>query len=96
MSTPSTIPVTNGLRVSRTPHLRTMRDSDPITGEVWVVDENNHQVACFRVKRPECHLHRATSEVMDASLNFMLANALIDYLVDLWRGGEGQVTSVVE
>lgn len=70
---------------SKIPMLRTMRDSDPITGEVWVVDENNHQVACFRVKRPECHMKGATKDNMDAALNLDLAKSLIEYLSDRWN-----------
>lgn len=61
-----------------------MRDSDPITGEIWVVDENNHWVACFRIKRPECHLAGATKDTMDAGRNLMLAKELIEHLYSMW------------
>lgn len=73
-----------GSVIPRLPKLRTMRDSDPITGEVWVVDENNHQVACFRIKRPECHLKGATKDIMDASRNMVVAQSLIEHLYTMW------------
>ena len=73
-----------GSVVSRLPKLRIMRDSDPITGEVWVVDENNHCVASFRVMLPECHMAGATTENMHASRNKVLADALIEHLMAMW------------
>ena len=70
--------------LSRIPKLTTMRDSNPITGEVWVVDENKHQVASFRVKLPQCHLMGAIDSTMDASRNLLLAEALIEHLYSVW------------
>ena len=67
------------------PKLRTMRDSNPITGEVHVVDENNHQVACFRIKRPECHVKGANTDVMDAGRNMVMAQSLIELLYVMWE-----------
>jgi len=78
------LPPVSGSVVSRLPKLRTMRDSDPITGEVWVVDENNHCVASFRVMLPECHMAGATTETMHASRNKTLADALIEHLMAMW------------
>lgn len=66
------------------PKLRMLRDTNPITGQVWVVDENNHCVAQFRIKKPECHIANATSDIMDASLNHEMAEALIINLHSLW------------
>lgn len=66
------------------PKLRMLRDANPITGQVWVVDENNHCVAQFRIKKPECHIAKATSDVMDAGLNHEMAEALITRLNTQW------------
>jgi hypothetical protein len=72
------------MNAAKIPKLRTMRDSKPITGQVWVVDENNHMVASFNIKRPECHLARSTSEILDSSLNLAMAQKLIEHLNERW------------
>lgn len=79
-----------GSAVRRLPSLRILRDANPVTGQVWVVDENNHQVACFRIKKPECHLSGATTEVFDAWRNMMMARALIEHLSFVWSTNEDQ------
>lgn len=73
----------------RIPQLRILRDTQPFPGAVWVVDENNHQVACFRVKLPECHLKGATTETFNAGLNLQLAQEFIHDLQSIWATARG-------
>ena len=61
-----------------------MRDSNPMTGQVWLVDENNHMVATFKIMRPECHIAGANHENVDASRNLTMADALIEHLEFMW------------
>lgn len=72
----------------RIPELRTLRDSNPITGEVWVVDENNHVVASFKIKNRESHLKQFTGEEsVNAGLNKEMAESLIQELQNGWKAG---------
>lgn len=69
---------------SRLPKLRIMRDSNPVTGQIWVVDENNHMVASFKIMLPEYHVKGATVENVDIYNNILMAKALIEHLECIW------------
>ena len=74
----------------RIPQLRILRDTVPfMTGTIWVVDENNHRVATFAVKLPECHIKGATTETFNAGLNLDLAQEFIHDLQSIWATARG-------
>lgn len=59
------------------PRLRVMRDSDPITGQVWVMDETGRTWASFAIRHPD-------SGEMMASRNLDEARWFIDSLRMGW------------
>jgi hypothetical protein len=55
-------------------------------GEVFIVDENNHIVASFRVRTPDCHFaDRAERENYDASINLDAAKWLLEEIQRRWQ-----------
>ena len=55
-------------------------------GEIFVVDECNHQVAAFRVKSPECH--RAPyigHDNFNGELNLIIAQEFISVVQRCWQ-----------